>query len=166
MARMNRLWLLSLPLALALAGCGGGSSSRAFSPNLTYGVDLTSQDTNLKSLNGGTRTAGWNHLTGASTLGGAPIDVEMLANVSYVNGSGPFFGFLHITRGDGSILTMQMNGQAVKNAATGDTTFSADLDVVGGTDTYNNATGHGRFTGSRSAALGGPVHIDVEAEVK
>ncbi len=164
---MNRSWLLLLPLLLLLSGCGGGSSKAVDpnDPNLVYSADLTSVETNLKTFNGGRGVAGWNRLTATTTLNGAVVDVEMLANVDYVNGSGDFFGFMVVTAAGDSSITMRMEGKAVK-AASGDTTFTSELKVLGGTGTYNNATGAGSFDGNRTAALGGAVHIDVEVTVR
>jgi hypothetical protein len=162
---MRRSLTLALPLFL-LAGCGGSSSSSdSEATNLTYTADLTSQGTNLKQLNGGAKVTGTNRLTGTTTLNGHPASVEMLGNVAYTNGNGPFFGFLDITLENGSILSMRMDGTATKNAA-GVTSFDAKLEVIGGTETYNGATGRGHFTGSRPAELGSPLRMEVQATLR
>lgn len=161
---MNRSCRIAVPFLLLVTGCGGSSSSssRVETPNLNYAADLTSQGTNLKQLDGGTKVTGTNRLTGTTTLDGSTVNVEMLGNVAYTNGSGPFFGFLDITLEGGAILSMRMDGTATRNAA-GVTTFDADLEVVGGTQTYEGAKGSGHFTGTRPAELGSPLHIEVEA---
>ncbi|HSI72628.1 MAG TPA: hypothetical protein VK934_05585 [Fimbriimonas sp.] len=134
-------------------------------PNVVFSTDLSSVMTELIQMNGGTKVAGWNKLEGTTTSPtGAPATVEMLANVDYTNGSGDFFGFLTLSYGDSS-LTMRMDGEAVKNAATGVTAFSSELTVLGGSGEYNNATGSGEFTGSRDGALGSLAHIDVNVAV-
>lgn len=162
---MRRSLLLALPFLL-LAGCGGSSSSsHSETPNFTYSAGLTSQGTNLKQLNGGTKVTGTNRLTGTTTIDGSPANVEMLGNVAYTNGNGPFFGFLDITLENGSILSMRMDGTATKNAA-GVTSFDAKLEVIGGTETYNGATGQGHFTGTRPAELGSPLQMEVQATVR
>jgi hypothetical protein len=117
-------------------------------------------------MNGGSVVVGWNRLVGTTTINGANAQVEMLASVDYVNGSGDFFGFMTITTADNSMLTMRMHGDAVRNATTGDTAFTSELKVVGGNGVYNNATGTGSFTGFRDGDLGGLVHIDVTATVR
>lgn len=166
MRNMNGIRRFALPCLVLIAGCGGSSSSsNPAAPNVVYSVDATSQGTNLKQLNGGTAVSGTNRLTGTATLNGETVDVEILANVAYHNGSDPFFGFIDVTLPDDSILSMHMEGTASRDAA-GVTAFEADLAVVGGTGVYENATGKGTFTGSRSAALGSPVHLDVRANVQ
>ncbi|MET0920969.1 MAG: hypothetical protein ABWY77_07200, partial [Acidimicrobiia bacterium] len=84
--------------------------------------------------------------------------IEMLANVDYLNGGGPFFGFVTFTFADGSTLGVSMQGQStVTTPGSTDTTFASTLGVIGGTGTYVNNAGSGTFTGSRTAALGGQV---------
>ena len=60
------------------------------------------------------KTYGWNFLTGRSSLNDQPVDVEMLASVNYVNGSGEFFGFITYTFADGSTLGVSMQGSALR----------------------------------------------------
>ena len=44
---------------------------------------------------GGVKTYGWNELTGTvSTATPGDVQIQLLGNVDYVNGSGPFFGFV------------------------------------------------------------------------
>lgn len=156
---MNRA--LFLFAAVALAGCGG-SSSKSVEPNLSFPVDLTSVDTSLRSINSDSGIAGWNRLQGTTTLDGQSCDLDMQATVTYRNGSGPFFGLVTLTRPDNSSLVMRMDGEAFKNASSGDTSFTSQLLVLGGTGTYANATGRGTFTGSRSGVLGSPVQLKFE----
>lgn len=163
---MNRFLLFLLPLLVLLAGCGGSSSSsNGENPNVVFSVDTTAHTTNLKQLNGGTAVSGTNRLTGTATLNAETVDIELLANVAYRNGNGPFFGFLNVTLPDDSILSMRMDGIAARDAE-GVTEFEAKLSVLGGTGIYENATGEGRFAGYRNAALGSPVHLEVTATVK
>jgi len=126
---------------------------------------MSSDGSNLTQLDGGTKLAGTNHLVGTTTFGGAEADVEMLGNVDYTNGSGRFFGFLKLKIDADNSVMMDMDGQAKKDATTGVTALDCDLEVIGGTGSYQNATGSGHFTGSRNAAVGSPIHIDVSARV-
>jgi len=121
-------------------------------------ADLESQSRTLHTA--GTDDSvvyGWNLLTGTATFDDAPVAVEMLGNVSYVKGSGPFFGFVTYAFSDGSTLGVQMQGTAIASADGSSTQFAATLGVVGGTGTYVGATGTGTFVGSRQAALGTTV---------
>jgi hypothetical protein len=125
---------------------------------LALTTDLESQSRTLHTAGAGDSVVyGWNLLTGTATLAGAPVQVEMQGNVSYVEGSGPFFGFVTYTFADGSTLGVQMQGAATASAGGSNTEFAATLGVVGGTGRYVHATGTGTFTGSRKAALGTTV---------
>jgi len=105
----------------------------------------------------GRRVYGLNLLVGRDERGSNPIDVEMLANVNYLKGNGPFFGFITFTAKDGSTIGVQMNGKARALPNGTDTAFSAPLKVIGGTGKWLYAEGKGTFTGLRTAALGADV---------
>jgi len=128
--------------------------------------DLVSQETRLATVGpDGTSTYGWNRLTTTANDASGPVAIEMLANVAYTNGSGPFSGFITFTFSDGSTLGVQMQGAATK-AAGGTTTFASTLGVLNGTGKYVNATGTGTFGGSRTATLGQPVAATFELTVQ
>jgi quercetin dioxygenase-like cupin family protein len=125
---------------------------------LHLAVSLDSQARTLYTAGaGGSIVYGWNRLTGTSAVGGQPTGVEMLGNVTYTKGSGPFFGFVTFTFSDGSTLGVQMQGSTIASADTTSAAFAATLGVVGGTGRYEAATGTGTFVGSRTAALGTTV---------
>jgi len=119
---------------------------------------LSSQARTLHQVGAaGAVTYGWNRLTGTATLDAQAVGVEMLGNVAYQNGSGPFFGFVTLTFADGSTIALEMQGVARADTAADTTAFSATLIVLGGTGRYVATTGTGVFTGSRTAALGNDV---------
>ncbi len=121
-------------------------------------ADLDSQSRTLHTAGADDSVVyGWNQLVGTATLDGAPVGVEMLGNVSYVQGSGPIFGFVTYTFSDGSTVGVQMEGAATASADGSSTAFAATLGVVGGTGRYVAAKGTGTFTGSRQASLGTTV---------
>jgi quercetin dioxygenase-like cupin family protein len=121
-------------------------------------TDLESQSRTLRTVGADASvTYGWNQLTGTATVDGQPVGVEMLGNVSYVQGSGPIFGFVTYTFADGSTLGVQFQGEGTAAANGTDTSFAATLGVLGGTGRYASATGTGIFNGSRTAALGSTV---------
>lgn len=105
----------------------------------------------------GRRVYGFNLLVGRDESGKTPIDVEMLGNVNYLKGNGPFFGFITFTAEDGSTLGVQMDGKARVLPNGTDTIVKAQLSVIGGTGKWLKAAGKGTFTGSRTAALGTDV---------
>jgi mannose-6-phosphate isomerase-like protein (cupin superfamily) len=138
------------PLATPLGSAAEGTP-------LTLTADLTSAMTQLTTVGpDASATYGWNRLTGTATDATGPVQVEMLGNVAYREGAGPFFGFVTFTFSDGSVLGTQMQGVATKDA-NGITQFASTLGVIDGTGRYLGATGSGTFTGSRDAALGQPV---------
>jgi hypothetical protein len=125
---------------------------------LHLATNIDSQDRKLFTMGAdGSVVFGQNHLTGTATLNGENVGVEMLANVNYTKGSGPFFGFITFAFADGSTLGVQMQGLATAAADASGTTFASTLGVVGGTGKYATTTGTGTFTGSRKAALGTTV---------
>ncbi len=137
---------------------------------LAWDVSLSSQQRILQQVGpGGELNYGWNQLVGPSELDGQAIQVEMLGNVDYQQGSGPFFGFVTLTWPSGDVLGFRMDGQASQPPGaqgSSDSSFTAELTVIGGTGAYQGATGgRGTFTGSRSAQLGGQVVGSMTATV-
>lgn len=111
-----------------------------------------------------TQTYGWNRLVGTTRSNLGEFDVVMLGNVNYVEGSGPFFGFLTLTAANGDMLSLQMDGSA-QVEDDGVTRLSSKLEVIGGTGEYVNAGGSGSFTGMRIAEVGAPIEFTMTAGV-
>jgi quercetin dioxygenase-like cupin family protein len=101
----------------------------------------------------GSITYGWNRLTGTARVAGKNVAVDMLGNVNYIAGNGPFFGFITFTFDDKSTLAVSMQGQAVQSPS-GASSVAATLGIFGGAGRYEKATGTGTFVGSRPAAVG------------
>ena len=119
---------------------------------------LSSQSRTLYQVGPGNgSTYGWNRLTGASSLNGQPVSIEMLATVDYTSGNGPFSGVVTFTFADGSTIGVSTVGSTVAQPNGTDASFASTLGVIGGTGQYVNTTGYGTFTGTRSAALGTDV---------
>lgn len=131
------------------AGAATGASIRLTS-------ELDSQGTTTHQVNNGSLVYGRNLLSGTATTTGGAVSVEMIGNVDYTDGSGPFFGFITFTWPDGSILSTSMDGGA-QPASGGATTFASRLTIIGGTGRYADATGTGVFRGNRTGAVGSPV---------
>lgn len=104
----------------------------------------------------GSNTYGWNHLVGTATLAGEPVLCDMLGNVNYFSGAGPFFGFVTFTFADGSQIATQMNGKAIPHPD-GSSDVVAELSIFNGTGRYAGQTGTGTFAGHRDASVGAPV---------
>ncbi len=180
--RRVRPWFAAVAATsvVVAAGCSGGtdesadaaasstvagettSTAAVVGRELAWDVSLTSQQRILRQVGpAGELNYGWNQLVGPSTLDGQAVDVEMLGNVDYEQGTGPFFGFVSLVWPNGDVLAFRMDGQATQPAAaqgSSDSAFTAELTVIGGSGTYAGVSGgRGTFTGSRSAELGGQV---------
>ena len=183
-----RPWVAAAAAAAVLAGCGGGSEDPAGAAGsssvpastgsaapvagreLTWEVSLTSQQRILRQVGpDGSLNYGWNQLVGPSTVDGQPVEVEMLGNVDYERGSGPFFGFVSLVGPNGDVLAFRMDGEASQPPGaegSSDSTFTAELTVIGGSGAYAGVSGgRGTFSGSRSAELGGQVVGSMTATV-
>jgi hypothetical protein len=129
-------------------------------------VTLSSKQTVLNQVGrGGVVTYGWNELSGSANTPSGPKTVDILGNVNYTNGSGPFFGFLSLGFASQSTVGFLMQGRATKQAD-GTTKLKAALSVIDGSAAFTGAHGGGSFTGSRSAALGSPIVITIKAKVR
>jgi hypothetical protein len=139
-----------------LSACSDSSPEWSAS---TITVRIASQESRLAKVGPDERSVyGWNRLVGDTQHDGDAVTVEMLGNVDYLRGSGPFFGFVTFTYADGSTVALRMtNGRARAATDTTNAIVSSSLRVVGGTGRYENVTGTGTFTGERKDALGGAV---------
>lgn len=137
-------------------------SDDAATPDLSVSVQLTSQNRYLHKVGvDEEKIYGWNQLTGTTQVGDETVQVELLGEVDYVNGSGPFAGFVTFTFPDQSTLGVRMTGgKAVAATDTTEATFSSALEVVDGTGRYLGAKGKGTFDGTRKDALGGDVFAE------
>jgi Cupin len=102
-------------------------------------------------------TYGMNRLTGAARLDAQSVGIEMLATVDYKSGNGPFSGVITFAFADGSTIGVSMVGTTTAAANGTDASFASTLGVIGGTGRYLTTSGHGVFTGTRTAALGTDV---------
>jgi len=128
-------------------------------------MSLSSNFTSLQKVGvDDSNNYGWNRLVGRTESNLGALDVVMLGNVDYKNGSGPFFGFLTFTAPNGDVLSMRMDGSA-RLKSDGVTALSSKLSIIGGTGSYVDATGDGSFTGQRSAQIGAPIEITVTVGV-
>lgn len=167
---MHRRLVATLAAAslVALGGLVGAPAHAAKSKNLVFDVDLVSAGTTLETLPGEV-TYGWNDLRGPTRWGKKDAALRFLGSVDYVNGTGPFGGFVTVTRADGVKLAFSVSGWATTPAdqeGTANATFRGTVTVIGGTGPYARATGTGTMEGFRKAALGSPVELTFSVTVQ
>jgi hypothetical protein len=164
--RISRL-LAVLATSLTLAvGVAMPAQAERSSQRVEVRANFTSSGTTLQSLPGGI-TYGWNHLIAGTRWAGQDATADFLGDVQYVNGSGPFNGYITLTRADGAKLALRVQGSALSlaNAGTADTRLSGNVSVIGGAGAFAGAKGIGTMTGSRQAALGSPVQMIIRLTV-
>jgi len=159
----------------ALSGCT--STAEVSTPTPTVSVDpssgtatnelvvakLTSQANDLHTVGpDASQVFGWNLLTGTGTFLGEPVEVRLQGSVEYLNGNGPFGGFLRIVAQDGSQIALQLNGQATR---TDITTFDGQMEFIGASGRFADLVAGGTFTGTRQAEVGAPVEAQVDLTV-
>jgi hypothetical protein len=144
------------------------TAQAAKSTTLTFNVDLTSAGTTLETLPGGV-TYGWNDLRGPTRWGKRAAHMRFLGSVDYVNGTGPFTGFVTVTRADGVKIALSVSGWSTsppREQGTADARFRGTVTVIGGTGPFARATGSGTMEGRRKAALGSPVQLKFSVVVQ
>ena len=151
---------LAATALVALAGLAGSPAQAAKSKVLVFDVDLTSAGTTLETLPGDV-TYGWNDLQGPTRWGKSSAQMRFLGNVDYVSGTGPFGGFVTVTRADGVKIAFSVSGWSTspETSGTANAKFRGTLTVIGGTGPYAKATGTGTMEGYRKSALGSPVEL-------
>ena len=167
---MHRRLIITLAASalVALASLPGAPAQASKTRTLVFDVDLVSAGTTLESLPGGV-TYGWNDLQGPTRWGKSAARMRFLGSVDYVNGTGPFGGFVTITRSDGVQIALAVNGWSTSpqdREGTANAKFRGTLTVIGGTGPYAKATGTGTMSGFRKAALGSPVELTFSVTVQ
>ena len=113
-------------------------------------------------------TYGWNDLQGPTRWGKSSAQMRFLGNVDYVSGTGPFGGFVTVTRADGVKIAFSVSGWSTspETSGTANAKFRGTLTVIGGTGPYAKATGTGTMEGYRKSALGSPVELTFSVVVQ
>ena len=158
---------LAATALVALTGLAGSPAQAAKSKVLVFDVDLTSAGTTLETLPGDV-TYGWNDLQGPTRWGKSSAQMRFLGNVDYVSGTGPFGGFVTVTRADGVKIAFSVSGWSTspETSGTANAKFRGTLTVIGGTGPYAKATGTGTMEGYRKSALGSPVELTFSVVVQ
>lgn len=154
--------------AVVVALTAGSAAAQGAKPTtISFTVTLGSQQTILEQVGrGGDQTYGWNQLTGSASTASGNVDVQLLGNVQYTKGSGPFFGFLTMKFASLSTLGLRIvNGRATLQSD-GTTALKSKLKVIGGNAAMTGAKGSGSFTGERRAELGGAIEIKITVRVR
>ena len=166
--RTRILATLGAAALIAAVGLAGSPAQAAKTKTLTFDVDLVSAGTTLTTLPGDI-VYGWNDLRGPTRWGKSSAQMRFLGNVDYVSGTGPFGGFVTVTRSDGTSIAFSVTGWATtpaKEKGTANAKFRGTFTVIGGTGAYAGATGNGTMEGYRKAALGSPVELTFTANVQ
>lgn len=168
MRRMRLITALIVSVGISSAALIGTASAAPSVTSLTFTTTMTSIETNLQTLPGG-HTYGWNHFTGTTMWGNQTASIVFLGDVNYVNGSGPFGGYVTVTRADGTTLAFTTTGNTLAEDQATDgiaARFTSVLKVIGGTIDYSRATGIGTMTGTRASAIGSPAKFVFKLSVR
>ena len=139
----------------------GGDTTR-----IKLTVKLSSQQTILEQVGrGGDITYGWNQLTGTAATDSGDVDVQLLGNVEYLNGSGRFFGSLTLELASLSTLGLDVEGRA-KLRDDGSTRLESKLRVIGGSAAMTGARGKGTMNGERRDDLGGAIEVTIDVRLR
>ncbi|CAB4700392.1 unannotated protein [freshwater metagenome] len=148
------------------AATSSTSSVVTFGPTAqTVNVEMPSVAKTLYKVGkDGTVTYGANQLVGSATVLGQPATVEILGSVNYINGSGPFTGFLTVTWADASSIGFSILGTATQGTD-GSSKIVSSMDYIGGSGTYVDTQVQGKFTANRTAEVGTPIMTELTLEV-
>lgn len=100
-------------------------------------------------------TYGTIRLTGSTMIGSTEVDVEIVGNAVYVDGSGPFSGALTIRYPSGDELGLRY--EAIVLASEAETTITGSVVTLGGTGVLEGVTGDGSVIAVRTGPLGSAV---------
>ena len=96
---------------------------------------------------------------------GEQVTFEVLVALEYIDGSGPFTGFVSLYWPNGDAVACRYAGVVVRDNA-GDSRWQSMLHVIDGSGSFTGATGVGTVSGFRSAALGGSVEYTVDLTIQ
>jgi hypothetical protein len=98
-------------------------------------------------------------------IDGQQVTFEVLVSLEYIDGSGPFTGFLSLLWPNGDAVTCRYEGVVVRDDS-GDSRWNSILHVIDGSGSLTGATGVGTVSGFRSVALGGSVEYTVSLTIQ
>jgi hypothetical protein len=97
-------------------------------------------------------------------IDGGQVTFEVLVSLEYIDGSGPFTGFISLFWPNGDAVACRYEGVVVRDEA-GDSRWNSILHVIDGSGSLTGATGVGTVSGFRSAALGSSVKYTVDLTI-
>ena len=112
----------------------------------------------------GQRQFGVGRVASIVDIGGEQVTFEVLVSLEYLNGSGPFTGFVSLFWPNGDAVACCYEGVVVRDAA-GDSRWNSIVHVIDGSGSLTGATGVGTVSGFRSVALGGSVEYTVDLTI-
>lgn len=159
---MNFVCLLAASTCLAVAAIAQQAPQ---AESIGFVTTMAGDPTQQHFRTVGSLTSGSGRLTASVAVAGEPVAVELLATLRYVDGSGPFEGFVTLTWPQGDALASRYRGTATRGRD-GSTVLAGELDVVDGVGRYLGARGRGTVDGFRSGALGSQVEYTVALSVR
>lgn len=146
----------------ATAAPAGSTTTR-----IKFTTTLDSQQRVLEQVGrGGVKTYGWNELTGTASTDSGDVQIQLLGNVDYVNGSGPFFGFVTMKFASLSTLGLRIVDGRARVRDDGTTGLRSRLRVIGGNAAMTGATGTGTMTGGRREELGTAIELTFDVRIR
>ena len=157
-------------LAVLVAGANApaaGAASAGATTRIRFSATLDSQQRILEQVGrGGVKTYGWNELTGTATTDSGDVQIRLLGNVDYVDGSGPFFGFVTLKFASLSTLGLRIVDGRARVRDDGSTALRSRLRVIGGNTAMTGAKGAGTMTGERREELGTAIELTFDLRVR
>jgi hypothetical protein len=94
------------------------------------------------------------------------VQVQLLGNVDYVDGSGPFFGFVTLRFASLSTLGVRIVDGRARVRDDGSTALRSRLRVIGGNAAMTGAKGTGTMTGERREELGTSIELTFDLRIR
>ena len=134
---------------------------------IKFTATLDSQQRVLQQVGrGGVKTYGWNELNGTASTDSGDVQVQLLGNVDYVDGSGAFFGFVTLKFASLSTLGLRIVDGRARVRDDGSTALRSRLRVIGGNAAMTGAKGTGTMTGERREELGTSIELTFDLRIR
>lgn len=150
--------------AIGLEARGVASPERRRSPGVSLDVELIGlpeQQFFRDIASGGGLRYGGGRWLGTTLWRGQPVQVELLGVAETRQGEGPFTGFVHLQRPDGSVLLCRYFGH-VERGAGGRMLLQGDLEAFYGTGSFAQTRGKGRLMARSEGVAGTALNARIE----